>query len=442
MEKNLIQKIFREINMKYRMYNSRKEIKTAIIITIFIYYMIENKEKYKIEISPILAREVISSLIKAGKTDYIELEIIRPIEKQLNIKQYISDTFANLKVKKDPIILYEIFENVAIINNIEVEELIKFINLETEAFEIKEARSINQLIKKIAPKKYIKNVFDGFAGIGETIFESIEDKQIEIELQDIDEGQCAIATILLVMQGYKNFTIKNENTLTYYDEKTFDLILTIPPLMLDTTQMNEKNYINSIYEYNKRDSWGSVLALFNKIGRNGQLITLVSAGALTSGKKSDITIREFLTQRNYIKAIIELPAGMLYGTGAKTSLVMIDKSGSAEITLINLDCSEGEKYQKVEELGNLEITSEGIEEIYEIIYKNKISKISRNINKNELLENKELLPSLYTYQEKQYKYENINMLLKEKQQILVKIEEKENKTLEIIEKIRGGGFYG
>lgn len=442
MENNLIQEILRHINVKYRMYYEREEIKTAIIITIFIYYMIENKEKYQIEISPILAKEVISSLIKAGKTEYIEIEIIRQIEKQLQLNEYISNTFNHLRVIKDARILYEIFENISMIDNITVNELIDFVHIERETYEVKETKSINQLIKRIIPQRGIRNVLDNFAGIGETVFTAVEDKEIEIQLQDIDEKQCAIATILLVMLEYKNFIVKKENTLTYYDERTFSLILSIPPLVMDTTQMEEKNYISRVSDYNKRDSWGSVLTSLDKMENGGQLITLVSTGALTSGKRSDICTREFLIYREYIKAIIEFPAGMLYGTGAKTSLIIIGKSKNPEIILINLDCPEGIKYQKRIELGNIEITQEGIEEIYEIIYKNKISNISRTIKKDEILEDKELLPSLYIYEKKQYKHMDINTLLEEKHNLLMNIKEKEDDTIKIIRKIRGGGLNG
>lgn len=425
MDRNIIQEIFNVIYKKYRINYSKKEVKIALIITIFIYYIVEHKEEYQLNLNSILEKEVISSLVKIGKEGLIEREIIKPTEDQLKLNNHISNVYRNLKVIKDIKFMEEICEYISHYQEINVLELVEFINLEIEKDEIKEGKSINKLIKKIIQKREesVHYVLDNFSGIGESIFSTMENKLVYIQLQDIDEIQCAISTIILIMYGYKNFKVINTNTLTYNDDKKFDLIISIPPLIMDTTQIK----YNNIDNINKRDNWGGVKVSFEKLNEFGEFITLVNTGALTSGKKADKYMREELIKRKCIKAIIELPERMLNGTNIKTSLLIIEKKYNKEIILINLDSEKGQKYLQKNPFETVEITEEGIKEIFEILYENKVSEIAKKIDKNDLLENLELLPSLYIFQGEEYEYKDLGKLKQERHELKIEIEILEEK---------------
>ena len=433
MNSNLIQEIFKSLYKKYRINYSKKEIKLALIITVFIYYIVEHKEEYNLQLNSMLEKEVIASLVKIGREGFIESEIIVPLERKLNLNTYISNVYRNLKVRKDIKFMQNLCEHVSKCEGISVTQLVEFINLELEKDEVKEAKTINKLIKKIAPK-YPQKVLDNFSGIGESIFSVVENNLTNIRLQDIDEIQCAIATILLVMYQYQNFKVINTNTLTYFDDEKFDLIISIPPLIMDTTQIMESRNDYSINTLNKRDSWGGLKISFDKLDIKGQLITLVNTGALTSSKRADECIREYLIRRGYIKAIIEFPEKMLHGTNVKTSLLIIEKYQRPEIILINLDSKEGEKYLQKNQTSLVQITEEGIDEIYNILYKNKSSEIAIKVNEENLIKKTMLLPSLYIIKEDKYEHKDLIKLLEERSILKRKIKDLEEQYRDILER--------
>lgn len=416
---NIIQLIFHEIFRKYRINYTKKEIKISLIILIFIYYIVENKEKYKLNLNSILEKEVLSSLIKTGKEEIIEREIIIPVEHQLKLNNHISKVYRNLKTTKDRELMQEMCEYILHTQGINITKLVEFINLELEKDEIKEGKSINKLIKKIIPQN-INNVLDDFAGIGESIFSTIKDKLTYIQLQDINETQCAISTIILVMYQYENFKIINTNTLSYKNKCEFDLIISVPPLIIDTTKLEYCTSFNC--DTNKRDSWGGIKTSWDKLNERGQLITLVNTGALTSGKRSDIEMRQELLKRESIKAVIEFPEKMLNGTNIKTSLLILEKCRNKQITFINLDSRQADKYLQKKSLETVEITEEGINEIYKILYENKESTIAIKKNREGILEKLELLPSLYTFKEEKYQYKDLETLIEERNQLAKKIQ--------------------
>ncbi len=440
MEKNRLIEILKKMFNKYRIFYNKREIEMYMIIIIFVDYMLENLEAYQIQLNGMLAKEMIPVLAQVGKAGYIENEILIPLEKELNLKCYISNVYRNLKVIKDTNFTQEVSE--AILKEfqrkeIDAQELSKFITLQIATQEIKENDSINELIAKIASNRRKERVLDNFAGMGETVFKTVEERDVFIQLQDIDEIKCAIATILYVMFRYNNFKVLNTNTLTYQNKQEYDLIMSIPPLVMDSTQMEIRD-LNLPYVLSKRDYWTSLEVSLGKLMMGGMFITMVPTGALSTRRKQDIYIRKFLCQNAYDKTIIELPVGMMYGTGIKVALIVLEKGLSNTITLINLDSRNGKEYLEKESIGLTKITREGIEEIYQVMYKNKKSKIAQKIDPNEVKESYELLPSLYMVEEEKYQHKNIKEIKQQRQKIDEKVAQLEKETDRLIQKLTKG----
>lgn len=418
---NRIQDIFKYLYRQYRIKYSRKEIKTIIVIIIFIYYMVDNKEKYNIELNSILDTDVIYLWLKNLKNFSIEREIIYPIEQNLSVNNYISNVYKNLKTKDDICFMRDLSETVSSLKYYSADELVEFINLEIEPMEIKEDKSLNYLIGEISPEN-VSTILDNFAGVGESIFANEENKKRYIQLQDSDEEKCAISTIILLMKQYNKFKVINTDTLNYREDRKFDLIVSVPPLVMNTSE-------------SKRDNWGSVKASFNSLSAYGECITLVNVGALTSSRNLDKTIRKELIKNKFIKAIIEFPEKMLHGTSIKTCLIMIDKKGSKDITLINLDNTYGEKYLERSSTGIVRITEKGIEEISSILNENKYSEISIKVEDNSLLDDFVLLPSLYLKNEEKHEYKDISTLLKEREILKERVHYSNKKYSKLLEDI-------
>ncbi len=424
--------ISRMLYERYRLLYSRKEIKTCVAIDIFIYYMLDYAEKYGLELSGLLKKEVIPALAKANAVNEIVENVIVSMERKLNLNFYISHVFRNLKMVHDLKFMEEAFNLILQYMNeqeIRAEEFIDFLKSDLEMGEIKEGKTLNQLIKAVANVKYETRILDNFAGIGETVFETVDDLDAYIQLQDVDEIQCAMATILCVVKGYRNFKVWNVNSLEEREREEFDLIVSIPPLIMDTTECYG---VRGPVLRTKRDNWGSIAISLEKLQRDGKLVTIMTAGALISANKADKWMRRHLLEEGYLQAIIELPERMLYGTSAKVILLVIQKIPNEFIKMINLDDkSVGQLTREPTEK-----TQEIMEKVCEILRDEKQSNVSRWIGKNELFENYELLPSLYLTSEEKYELKDLWHLKEERKKMMYDLTKLERDYDEILERIR------
>lgn len=431
--KNGLHEISRELYERYRLLYSRKEIKICVVIDVFIYYMLDHAKEYGLELSNLLKKEVIPALAKANAINEIVENVISLMERKLNLNSYISHVFGNLKMIHDSKFMEEAF-NITLdyINRkeIRIHELVDFLNSDLEMDEIKEGKTLNQLIKSVAPVTYEKRILDNFAGIGETVFETVNDLDAYIQLQDVDEIQCAMATILCVIKGYRNFRVWNINTLENRETEEFDLIVSIPPLIMDTTECYG---VRGPMLRMKRDNWGSIAISLEKLRRGGKLVTIISAGALISANKADKWMRRYLIEEGYLQTVIELPERMLYGTSAKVVLLVLEKIPNQPIQMINLDDKSINQLTREP----TEETQEIIEDVCKILKEQKQSNLARRIGQAELLENFELLPSLYFTTEEKYEAKSLGHLERERDDLLTHLFKLERDYDEILKRIRG-----
>ena len=427
-----LNQIYKELFNKYKIFYTKKEMEIAIAIMVFIYYILDNAEEYKIELNSMLAKEVIPVFIQIGKNDIIKNEILVRVEKELNMNNYISNAYERLCNRKEIQFMQVIAEDILVLyqaKKIEAEELIEFFNIQEE----KGKNYINEFVSKIASKRIQKikqNILDNFAGIGERLLEINEDRQSYMQLQDIDENKCVVATILCIMKKHVRFRVINENTLNYDDKSKYDLIISIPPLVMDTTIANtsEAEIPDAI---NKRDYWAGIQVSLKKLNNYGMFITMVYTGALTSRRRQDIAIREYICKQEYKKTIIELPEKMLNGTGAKVALVILIKGANNDITLINLDDEECKDYL----INSSELTKEGIDEICEIMYNNQKSDIAMKIDKDSILEDSILLPSLYKTSNEKYQHKDIMQLKNLQKRYQIELNKMDEEYENILEKL-------
>ena len=314
---------------------------------------------------------------------------------------------------------------------IKVNELIDFLKVDLEINEIKEGKTLNELIKAISDVRDEQRILDNFAGFGETVLETLDGLKSYIQLQDASETQCAIATILCVIKGCQNFKVLNVDTLEYNPEEIFDLIVSVPPLILDTTEYYNYNTQTPNFGM-KRGNWGSVAFSLGKLELYGRLVTVVNAGALTSENKADRWMREYLCEKGYLQAIIELPEKMLYGTSAKVAVVVIQKVYNEKIKMINLD----DKLQSSLTREPTEKTGEIIQNISGILREEKVLDIARVVATDDLFDGYQLLPSLYIDSEQEYEYKSLWELRSQRRKLLDNLFELERNYDEILQKLR------
>lgn len=172
------------------------------------------------------------------------------------------------------------------------------------------------------------SVYDAYCGVGVSSNLAAGNKGT-IFIQDINIGTVCIAAILTVLNKTSIGAIKcGDSILNPIGQKEkYDRVIMEPPFGVKYEKMFLENLVSDsiIYADNLDSETFAIRHAINSIKESGMAIVLVPMGVLfKSGKTGEI--RERLIDDNYIDSIIELPAGVLTGTGIPVALMILKKN--------------------------------------------------------------------------------------------------------------------
>ena len=227
---------------------------------------------------------------------------------------------------------------------------------------------------------------DFAAGTGTTTVLSVGDQECNIINADINRESLSIATMLYIMNGYKNIKMVCEDVLSNPDiEWKADKIFVDAPI---------GRTINLQYGSGLIDC--GILSVYKTLEclkADGVAVVTLPSSLLFGTAK----IKRELVNKGYLQAVIALPINW-FGTGATINLVVLSKQQKRDkILFLNAHSTEFAKYvQKVN--GKMSsITIEGLDKILDIFHNDKeIEGLSSNISL-QAIENKnyDLMPTTY-----------------------------------------------
>ena len=189
---------------------------------------------------------------------------------------------------------------------------------------------------------------------------------------------------------YKKFDIKQEDTLEkpQHIDKRFEAIVANPPFSAKWSANNLFMSDERFSQYGKlapksKADYAFVTHMIHHLDDNGTLAVVLPHGALFRGG-AEGHIRECLIrEKNYLDAVIGLPANIFYGTSIPTSIMVFKKTRNTKDILF-IDASE--HFEKVKTQNVL--TEEHINKIIST-YSNRDTedKYSYLASSEELIEN-------------------------------------------------------
>ena len=200
-------------------------------------------------------------------------------------------------------------------------------------------------------KDKLKSVYDPTCGSGSLLLRVAKEvKDVSAFYgQEMNPTTYNLCRMNMIMHDvhYKRFDIKNEDTLErpqHYDLR-FEAIVANPPFSANWTAsplfMNDERFsaYGKLAPSSKAD-FAFVQHMVHQLDDNGTMAIVLPHGVLFRGG-AEGHIREYLIkEKNYLDAVIGLPANIFYGTSIPTCILVLKKKRTDDKSILFIDASQ------------------------------------------------------------------------------------------------------
>lgn len=216
-------------------------------------------------------------------------------------------------------------------------------------------QEVSTILAKIVTtrKKRIKSVYDPTCGSGSLLLrvaKEVDDVGMFYG-QELNRTTYNLARMNMILHDvhYSKFDIKQENTLEEPQHINIDLkaeaIVANPPFSANWSASGIFSTDDRFSQYGKlapktKADFAFVQHMIHHLDENGIMATVLPHGVLFRGS-SEAHIRRYLIEdRNYIDAVISLPANIFFGTGIPTCILVIKKCREVNKDVLFIDASK------------------------------------------------------------------------------------------------------
>ncbi|PFZ52790.1 type I restriction-modification system subunit M [Bacillus wiedmannii] len=238
-------------------------------------------------------------------------------------------------------------------------------NAGKKAGEFYTPQQVSSILAKIvtAGKEEIRSVYDGTCGSGSLLLRV--GKEVKVYKY---YGQEKVSTtynlarmnMLLHDISYQRFDIKNADTLEepqHLDER-FEAIVANPPYSAkwsadDKFKDDERFSAYAKLAPKSKADFAFVQHYIHQLDDNGSFAVVLPHGVLFRGAAEGVIRKYLIEEKNYLDAVIGLPANIFYGTSIPTCILVFKKCRKHDDNVIFIDASnEFEKGKNQNHLSN------------------------------------------------------------------------------------------
>lgn len=258
-------------------------------------------------------------------------------------------------------------------------------------------QQVSKILAKIVTNKKtkLKSVYDPTCGSGSLLLrvaKEVEDVS-NFYGQELNRTTYNLARMNMIMHDvhYRKFSIKQEDTLEnpqHMDDK-FEAIVANPPFSANWSANPLHMSDDRFSQYGKlapssKADFAFVQHMIHHLDDNGTMAVVLPHGVLFRGAAEGHIRKHLIEDRNYLDAVIGLPANIFYGTSIPTCILVFKKCREDSENVLFIDASN--EFEKAKNQNYL--TDENIEKIIST-YKNRseIEKYSHNASLDEIKEN-------------------------------------------------------
>ena len=258
-------------------------------------------------------------------------------------------------------------------------------------------QQVSKVLAKIVTngKTKLKSVYDPTCGSGSLLLrvaKEVEDVS-NFYGQELNRTTYNLARMNMIMHDvhYRKFDIRQEDTLEHpqHLDERFEAIVANPPFSAQWSANDLFMSDDRFSQYGKlapssKADFAFVQHMIHHLDESGTMAIVLPHGVLFRGG-AEGHIRQYLIEdRNYLDAVIGLPANIFYGTSIPTCILVFKKCREDSNNILFIDASN--EFEKVKTQNYL--TEENVEKIIDT-YANrkKIEKYSHLASLDEIKEN-------------------------------------------------------
>ena len=257
-------------------------------------------------------------------------------------------------------------------------------------------QEVSKILAKIVTtgKTKIKKAYDPTCGRGSLLLRiSKEAKVADFYGQELNQTTYNLARMNMILHDipFDDFDIKRGDSLEHpqHIDMQFDAIVANPPFSAKWSSDKKFNEDPRFSEYGKlapksKADYAFVQHMIYHLSEDGCMAVVLPHGALFRRAAEEKIRTHLIKNKNYIDAIIGLPANIFYGTSIPTLIMVLKKCRNNEDDILFIDASQ--EYEKIKNQNKLR--PEDIEKIV-TTYKNReeIEKYSHKATIEEIEEN-------------------------------------------------------
>lgn len=207
------------------------------------------------------------------------------------------------------------------------------------------------LAKLVSQSGNVKSVYDPTCGSGSLLLrvaKEVSNSNLEFFGQEQNPSTFNLARMNMLMHGvrYDKFDIKNDDTLEHpqHLDKRFDAVVANPPFSANWSANELHLNDDRFKDYGKlapktKADFAFVLHMIHQLNENGTLAVVVPHGILFRGAAEGHIRKHLIEKKNYLDAVIGLPAGIFFGTGIPTSVLVFKKNRIHSENVLFIDAS-------------------------------------------------------------------------------------------------------
>jgi len=195
----------------------------------------------------------------------------------------------------------------------------------------------------------LRNVYDPTCGSGSLLLRAASiGKAVDIYGQEKNPTTYNLARMNMLLHGirFSNFKIENGDTLEWdaFGETQFDAVVANPPFSAEWSAADKFNNDDRFSKAGrlapkKTADYAFILHMIYHLNEGGTMACVAPHGVLFRGNAEGVIRRFLIEKKNYIDAIIGLPANIFYGTSIPTCILVFKKCRKEDDNILFIDAS-------------------------------------------------------------------------------------------------------
>ena len=234
-------------------------------------------------------------------------------------------------------------------------------------------QEVSEILSEIVVtgKTRLKSVYDPTCGSGSLLLRTARGGNADtIYGQEKNPTTFNLCRMNMLLHGikYKDFEIHNGDTLENDElgEQQFDAVVANPPFSAEWTAADKFNNDDrfskaGVLAPKSKADYAFILHMLYHLNDGGTMACVAPHGVLFRGAAEGKIRRFLIEKKNYIDAIIGLPANIFYGTSIPTCILVMKKCRQSDDNILFIDASK--EFEKVKTQNKLRL--EHIQKIIE-----------------------------------------------------------------------------